>query len=333
MRSILAGEATPAQVAAFIVALRVKGETVAEVAGMVDAMLSAATPVSAGPDAVDLVGTGGSPFRRRHALSISTAACFVAAGAGARVCKHGNVKASGTSGSFDTLAALGVRADLDAAGVEACLDAAGVGFVFARRFHPAMRHAAPVRAELGVPTVFNVLGPLSNPARVTRMVLGVSDPALGPLMAGVLAERGSPRAMVVRGDDGLDELALTGPSTIWDVRDGEVHERRFDPASLGLTVVAEADLAGGDAERNAAIVRDVLAGAGGPRSDIIALNAAAALVVAGLATDLADGLALARRSLADGAAAAALDRVRTASAAAAESTAAAEAAEAAAAGP
>jgi anthranilate phosphoribosyltransferase len=297
--SILRGEATPAQIAGFIVALRMKGETVEEVSGMVDAMLAAASPISLpeGLDAIDIVGTGGAPTRRVHALNVSTMACFVVAGAGVAVCKHGNRKASSTSGSFDLLDALGIPVDLDGPAVARCVSDAGAGFCFARAFHPAMRHAGPVRAELGVPTVFNFLGPLSNPARVKRMVLGVSDPRVAPTAIGVLQRREMTRAMVVHGHDGMDELTLTGPSTVLELRDGEVHEYEVDPAALGLRVVPAAEVAGGDASANAAIARRVLAGEAGPYRDIVLLNAAAGLVVGGAAADLATGLELARASI------------------------------------
>jgi anthranilate phosphoribosyltransferase len=299
MRTILAGDATAAQIAGFIVALRMKGEAVDEVVGMVDAMLAAAAPITLPDDldAIDIVGTGGAPTRRVHALNVSTMACFVAAGAGVPVCKHGNRKASSTSGSFDLLDALGVPVDLDGDGVARCVATAGAGFCFARAFHPAMRHAGPVRAELGVPTVFNFLGPLSNPARVRRMVIGVSDPRVAPTVIGVLRRRGLVRAMVVHGHDGMDELTLTGPSTVQELRDGDVREYEVDPAALGLTVVAPADVAGGDGAANAAIARRVLAGEPGPYRDIVLLNAAAGLVVGGAAGDLAEGVELARASI------------------------------------
>jgi len=203
---ILAGSATPAQIAGFIVALRQKGETVEEMAGMVDAMLEAATPLSVPDDAIDIVGTGGAPSRRRHALNVSTISCFVAAGAGATVCKHGNRKASSTSGSFDLLDELGIPDDVTPADLERAIGEVGIGFAFARTFHPAMRFAAPVRAELGIPTVFNLLGPLSNPGRVTRQVIGTPNWDLAPRMIKVLEATGSTHAMIVHGHGGLDEL-------------------------------------------------------------------------------------------------------------------------------
>ncbi|MTA45322.1 MAG: anthranilate phosphoribosyltransferase, partial [Actinobacteria bacterium] len=211
LREILAGAATDAQIAAFLIALRMKGETIGEVSAMVDAMLESAAPIElpAGPDAIDIVGTGGAPSRRAHALNVSTMASFVAAGAGARVVKHGNRKASSTSGSFDLLEALGIPLELDGPGIAHCVSEAGIAFCFARSFHPAMRHAGPVRTQLGVPTVFNFLGPLSHPARVQRQVIGVSDLRIAPIVVGVLQQRGAPRALVVSGDDGMDEFTTT----------------------------------------------------------------------------------------------------------------------------
>jgi anthranilate phosphoribosyltransferase len=309
MAQILEGEATPAQIAGFIVALRMKGEAVDEVSGMVDAMLASAAPISLPDtiDAVDIVGTGGAPSRRVHALNVSTMACFVAAGAGIAVCKHGNRKASSTSGSMDVLEALGVQIELDGPAVTRCVVEAGVGFCFARGFHPAMRHAGPVRAELGVPTVFNFLGPMSHPARVRRQVIGVADARMAPTVVGVLQARGLERAMVVHGNDGMDELTLTGASTVFELRDGEVREYELDPAELGLTVVDAEAIKGGDAEANAALATRVFAGESGPYRDIVLLNAAAALVVGGVVDAIGDGLDAARASIDSGKAAAALD--------------------------
>jgi anthranilate phosphoribosyltransferase len=307
LTEVLDGRATPAQTAAFIVALRMKGETVEELRGMVEAMLAAAGPIELPDGAIDIVGTGGSARRRVQALNVSTTACFVAAGAGAIVCKHGNRQASSTSGSFDLLEALGVGIDLDGAGVVRCVSEAGIGFCFARAFHPAMRYAAPVRAELGVPTVFNILGPLSHPGRVLRQVIGVADPSLAELIIGVLRARGAPRAMVVHGDDGLDELTVTTTSTIYELRDGEVTRSTFDPTSVGVALTPADDVPGGDAAANAAVARSVLAGDAGPARDLAVLNAAAGLVVAGLVDDLAAGADRARESIDSGKAAAVLD--------------------------
>lgn len=317
MSEILEGRATDAQIAGFIIALRMKGEAVDEMSGMVDAMLATASPIElpAGVDAVDIVGTGGAPSRRAHALNVSTMACFVVAGAGVPVCKHGNRKASSTSGSFDLLDALGVTIDLDGPGVARCVAEAGVGFCFARGFHPAMRHAGPVRAELGVPTVFNFLGPLANPAHVRRQVIGVSDQRMASVVIGVLQQRGAARAMVVHGHDATDELVTTGPSTVWELRDGAVSEYVVDPADLGLGTVSPEQVKGGGEVDNAAIAHRVFAGEAGPYRDIITLNAAAGLVVGGVAADLAAGLDQARAAIDSGAAARALaDLVRVSAA-------------------
>jgi anthranilate phosphoribosyltransferase len=308
---ILAGAASPAQIGGFLVGLATKGAQPAEVAAMVDAMLAAAAPLDL-PDrdaTIDIVGTGGSRLRQDRAFNISTTACFVAAGAGVSVCKHGNRKASSSSGSTDVLEALGVAVELDGPAVARCVREAGVGFAFARVFHPAMRHAGPIRAELGIPTVFNVLGPLSHPGRVTRQVIGVADPALAPLAIDVLRRRGAPRAMVVHGSDGLDELTLTGPSFIWELRDGEVERHEIHPLHLGLRTIVVDDLGVGAPEDNAAVVREILGGGGGPRRDVVTLNAAAGLVVAGLVDTVADGLELAAASIDDGHAATALERL------------------------
>lgn len=310
LASILAGEATSAQLAAFIVALRLKGETAEEVAGMVGAMLDAAAPLELPPGTIDIVGTGGSPRRRVKALNVSTMACLVAAAAGATVCKHGNLKASSTSGSFDLLGALGIGYDLDGPALAAVVRDVGVGFCFARAFHPAMRHAGPVRAELGVPTVFNLLGPLSHPGRVGRQVIGVGDPRSLDLVAGALALRGSEHALVVHGDGAIDELALTGPTQVREVRDGQVLEpSTYSPADADLSPVAVEALPGGDAAANADIARAVLAGEPGPARDIVVLNAGAGLYVAGLVDSIAEGARRAEAAIDAGAAQDLLARV------------------------
>lgn len=307
---VLAGEATDAQVAAFIVALRHKGETPDEVLGLVEAMVAVAAPLDLADPAgtVDIVGTGGSKALGGRALNVSTMASVVAAGAGATVCKHGNRKASSASGSADVLEELGVAVELDGPGVAACVEEAGVGFAFARSFHPAMRHVAGVRMELGIPTVFNVLGPLSHPGRVGRQVLGVSDPRLLDLVPEVLARRGT-RAWVVHSDDGLDELTTTAPTTVVEVRDGAVARHRVDAAAVGLAPATLDEVAVGDPSQNAAAARAVLAGEPGPVRDMVLLNAGAALVVADLAEDLADGVARAADAVDDGRAARVLERL------------------------
>jgi anthranilate phosphoribosyltransferase len=312
MAEILAGEATSAQIAGFIVALRMKGETVEELVGLLEAMTAAAERVEL-PDldgVVDIVGTGGD---RSHSVNVSTMAAIVVAGAGVRVCKHGNRAASSRCGSADLLEALGVSLDLDPAGVARCVETAGIGFCFAPRFHPAMRHAVPTRRELGVPTVFNFLGPLANPAGVRRQVVGVADPGMAERMARVLAARGSERVLLVHGHDGLDELTTTTTSTIVELVDGEVRTATVDPGELGLKLVEPSALTGGDAATNAAVARSVLAGDTGAARDVVLLNAAAGLVAAGVADDLHAGLAAATASVDSGAAAAALDRLVAAS--------------------
>ena len=312
MRRIMAGEATSGQIGGFLMALRTKGETADEVEGLARTMLGFANPVNSAAPVVDIVGTGGD---RSGTFNISTASAIVVAGAGVPVAKHGNRAASSHCGSADVLEALGVTIDLDAPGVERCLAEAGAAFLFAPKFHPAMAHAGPVRRELRVPTVFNFLGPLTNPARPFAQAVGCSDARMLPLMAEVLARRDT-RATLFRGDDGLDELSTTGPSTVYEVRDGQVTETTVDPAAHGLARATLDDLQGGDAEASAVIVRALLAGEPGPRRDVVLLNAGAALEVAGQAGDLAEGISLAAEAIDSGAAAEALDRWAAASAAA-----------------
>jgi anthranilate phosphoribosyltransferase len=308
---MLAGGATPAQVAAFLVGLRMKGETGDEMAGMADALLEAAEPLELppGPDAVDTCGTGGAPSRRVWAFNVSTVAAFVVAAAGGRVCKHGNRAASSTSGSADLLDALGVAFDLGPAGVARCVGEVGMGFCFAPRFHPAMRHVGPTRRELGVPTVFNFLGPVANPARVRRQVVGVSDPAMAERVASVLRARGSERALVVFGHDGLDELTTSTTSTVLELHEGVVRTWLVDPQELGIELAPPEAVKGGDAARNAAICEAVLGGERGPRRDIVLLNAAAGLVAAGVVEKLAEGLEAATAAVDEGRAAAVVDRL------------------------
>jgi anthranilate phosphoribosyltransferase len=240
-------------------------------------------------------------------------AALVVAGAGVRVCKHGNRAASSRCGAADLLEALGVNLDVDPAGVARCVESAGIGFCFAPRFHPAMRHAVPTRRELGVPTVFNFLGPLANPAGVRRQVVGVADPAMAERMARVLAARGSERVLVVRGDDGLDELTTTTTSTVVELVDGEVRTRTVDPTALGLDRAEPADLVGGDAAHNADVAKRVLSGDRGAHRDVVVLNAAAGLLVAGVVDDLGAGVVRAGEVIDDGSAAAALDALVVAS--------------------
>jgi anthranilate phosphoribosyltransferase len=315
---VLAGEATPAQIAALAVALRAKGESVSEMTGFVRAMVAHAVPLPLPPgtDLIDTCGTGGDRLR---SINVSTIASLVVAASGAKVCKHGGRASSSAVGAADVLEALGAVADLGPAGVARCIDEVGIGFCFAPRFHPAMRYAGPVRRELGIPTVFNFLGPLANPARAKFQVVGVSDLTMADKMLGVLAANGTRRAMVVHGDDGLDELSTTGPSTVHELirtpggadaaGDGDVTVSvyRIDPSDLGLARARLEDLRGGDAGVNADAIRMVVSGAVSPHRDIAVLNAAAALTVIGRAEDLASGVRLAGLLIDSGRAAEVLD--------------------------
>jgi anthranilate phosphoribosyltransferase len=321
LADVLEGNATPAQIAAFVFGLRCKGETVGEMTGMVRAMLAASERVLVSPGLTDrLVDTCGTGGDRSGTINVSTLAALVVAGAGVPVCKHGGRAASSKAGSADVLEALGVAIDLGPAGVARCIEEAGIGFCFAPRYHPAMRHAVPVRRELGVPTAFNFLGPLANPARVRRQVVGVGDPAMAAKMVRVLAAGGAAHALVVHGADGLDELSTTGLSTLYEWRApdpgaGEtadpvvVEPVTVDAVALGLPAAKLSDLVGGDATTNADFARRVLDGEPGPHRDVVLLNAAAGLVVAGASYDLAAGLTLAASSIDDGGARVALERL------------------------
>jgi anthranilate phosphoribosyltransferase len=311
MGEIMEGAATPAQIAGFGVALRMKGETVAEVSGLAQAMLDRATPITVPGPLVDLVGTGGD---RAHTVNISTMGAIVAAAAGARVAKHGNRAATSACGAADVLEALGVVIDLPPECSAALVDEVGITFLFAAMYHPALRHASVPRRELGVPTVFNFLGPVANPARPGAQAVGVSDPRMGAVIAGVLAARGC-SALVFHGDDGLDELTTADTSAVWVAHDRSVSETRLDPAGLGLARSQPGDLRGGDAAHNAGVVRSVLGGEPGPVRDTVILNAAAALAAAsgvpgagGLGEALADGCARAAAALDSGAASDLLNR-------------------------
>ncbi|MFQ4148955.1 anthranilate phosphoribosyltransferase [Arthrobacter sp. LAPM80] len=300
MSTIMAGNATDVQIAGFLVALRAKGETVGEVTGLVEAMLSNARPLQVPGDALDIVGTGGD---RLNTVNISTMAALVCAGAGAIVVKHGNRASSSSAGSADVLEKLGVRLDLSLEKVAQAAADVGITFCFANFFHPSMRHAAVARRQLGVATAFNLLGPLTNPARVAASAIGVADARLAPLVAGVLAAR-NVRALVFRGSDGLDELTTTGTSTIWEVRNGAVTESSFDPLDLGIARATIEDLRGKDAEFNAGVVRRILDGERSPIRDAVVLNAAAGLVAYDRA---ASGSLLARMKFAMARAEAAID--------------------------
>tara|TARA_Y100000310_G_scaffold278180_1_gene296481 strand:+ start:489 stop:1517 length:1029 start_codon:yes stop_codon:yes gene_type:complete len=311
LTEILSGGAEPVQIAAFLVALKVKGETADETVGLVRAMLAAAEPLNLPEGTIDIVGTGGSPRRREKALNVSTMACFVAAGAGATVCKHGNRRASSTSGAFDLLDQLGLDIDVAPEKVAEQVAQHHLGFAFARTFHPAMRFAGPVRAGIGIPTVFNVLGPLSPPGGVRRQLVGCVDRSLGDRMIEVFRATGSVHTWVVTGHDDLDEIAVTGPTRVLELRGGEISEFELDPAAHGIAIVEPDDLPGGDPAENAAIATALFAGEErGPARDIVVLNAAAALVVAGVADDLDAGIEAATASIDDGSAAAVLEALR-----------------------
>ncbi len=304
MRVIMSGEATSGQIGGLLMALRTKGETVDEIEGLARTMLEFANQVEHDLDVVDTCGTGGD---RSGTFNISTIAAIVVAGSGVPVAKHGNRAASSHCGSADLLEALGVKIDIDPDGVARCLADAGIAFMFAPVFHPAMGHAAGVRRELRVPTVFNFLGPLTNPARPHAQVVGCSDERMLPLMAEVLARRGV-RAKLFRGEDGLDELTTTGISTVYDVRGGEVRETHLDPSTVGLARASPDDLKGGEPAEAASIARGILDGEPGPKRDVVLLNAGAALEVAGKAAALEEGITLAAQAIDSGAAAKTLDR-------------------------
>lgn len=310
MDLILSGDATSVQIAGFAVALRGKGETVAELSGLADAMLSHATPITIPGRTVDIVGTGGD---RAGTVNVSTMAGVVAAAAGARVAKHGNRAASSECGAADVLEELGVSLDPEPVAQARILDASGICFLFAAKYHPSFRYAGVARRELGVPTTFNFLGPLTNPARPAAQAVGVADPRMADLMAGVLAARGTD-GLVFHGGDGLDELTTTTSSSVWLIGDGEVRRTELDPRDLGLSRATPDDLVGGDPAHNAQVVRDLVAGRRGPVRDIVVLNAAAALLAhravqrdAELVPQLAEQVAAAERAIDDGSAARTLE--------------------------
>jgi anthranilate phosphoribosyltransferase len=310
MSTILSGSATEAQIAAFAVLLRAKGETPVELAALVRTMLEFAESIPIDPEGpsgplVDTCGTGGD---RSHTFNISTVAALVIAGCGVRVAKHGNRAASSACGSADLLEELGVVIDLGPAGVVRCIEEANIAFCFAQRFHAAMRFAGPARKELGIPTTFNFLGPLANPARVTRQVVGVSDPAMADRVIGTLSELGARHAMVFFGHDGLDELTTTDLSTVRELRGGEIHRTVLDPLDLGIARAGAEQLRGGSPAENARIARRVLDGEKGAVRDVVVLNAAAALVVADVATDIVTGVEIAANAIDTGQAAGTLER-------------------------
>ncbi len=305
---ILAGDATDVEIAGFIVALRTKGETIEELSALVRALQRISLRVDVAPGAIDTCGTGGD---RSGTINVSTIAAIIAAGAGARVVKHGNRAASSQCGSADVLETLGIPIDLGPVAVARCVQEVGIGFCFAPRYKPAMRFIGPVRAQLGVPTTFNFLGPLANPAHVLRQCVGVSDPAMAQRVAHVLAANGAEHAMVFCGADGLDELTTTTTSHVIEFRDGEYREYELDPTAYGFARVAPIALVGGDAQHNAGVVNDVLSGQPGPARDIAVLNASAALQVAGLADGWEAGVSMAQAAIDSGAGASTLQTWRT----------------------
>ena len=307
MEQIMSGQATDAQIGAFLVALRIKGETIDEIAGGAEVMREKATPiVTVRPEVIDTCGTGGDDS---GTFNISTTVAFVACGAGLAVAKHGTRSISSQCGSSDVLTALGVNVEAAPEKVGECIDEVGMGFLFAIALHGAMKHAIGPRRELATRTVFNVLGPLTNPAGAKRQLLGVFDGALTEALAGVLRELGSERALVVHGSDGLDEITLTGSTQVSELKDGQVSTRQIHPGDFGLQTVSAEALKGGDADHNARILRGVLDGEEGPQRDVVLLNSAAAIVVGGRAEDITAGLEVARESIDSGKARQALDRL------------------------
>ena len=306
LNDIMSGQATAAQTSAFLVSLRIKGETTDEMAGLVETMRAVGVRVSIGEPVVDTAGTGGD---RSGTFNISTTAALIAAGAGAKVAKHGNRSASSKCGSADVLEALGMGIELAPEQTAEMVREAGFGFFFAPRYHPAMKYVVPIRRQLGIPTVFNFLGPLTNPAGATRQLIGVYDSRMAERMIGVLSRLGTERALVIHADDGLDEVSVSGPTRGFELAGGEVTPIVFTPDDFGLASSDVSELIGGDARRNAMMLRSVLAGEIGPRRDAAVANAAATLMVAGLAETATDGARMAARSIDSGAAEQVLDQV------------------------
>ncbi len=304
MREVMEGEVTPAQLGSYLTALSLKGETPEEIAGFATVMREKSLRVAVDGTAIDTCGTGGD---RKGTFNISTAAAFVVAGAGLTVAKHGNRAASGDCGSADVLEALGVRIELPPEAVERCLREIGIGFMFAPAYHPAMRYAAPVRREIGIRTVFNVLGPMTNPAGVPCQLIGVGYPEVAEKMAEALRLFGTHHAIIVHSDDGMDELSLGSDTAGWEVLDGAIRPYLVRPRELGLPHATPEDLRGGDPVANAATMRDIFSGSGGPVRDAVVLNSGAALVAGDIAVTLVEGIDMATASIADGRAAAKLD--------------------------
>jgi len=297
MEDIFSGEATPSQIAAFLTALRIKGETADEIAGMASVMRSKATPVKVSGPTIDVVGTGGDAS---GSFNISTAAAFVAAGAGLRVAKHGNRAASSQCGSADVLEALGVKIDLGPGEVASCIEKTGIGFMFAPVYHPAMKYAAPVRKEMGIRTIFNILGPLTNPAQVEHIVLGVPGEELGKKMAAVLRRLGIKHALVVYGRDGLDEISICGKSIIWEVAGEKLTSYEVSPKSFGLDKAEAGEIRGGTPMENAAAMLKILDGKKGALRDITVMNAAAALVAGNVTNDIQEAARIAEEAIDSG---------------------------------
>ena len=306
MREIMEGEATPAQLGAFLTALALKGETTQEIAGMAKVMRELALQVKVDGELIDTVGTGGDG---KNTFNISTATAFVAAGAGLKVAKHGNRAASGSCGSADVLEALGVQIELSPEAVAQCVNEVGVGFMFAPAFHPAMRYAGPVRREIGIRTVFNILGPLTNPAGAQTQLLGVAFPELGGIMAEVLGFLGSHHAMIVHGHGGLDEISLSGDTSVWEVRGGEVEEWTLHVEDTGLPETPIEAIRGGTKEENAATMRRVFQGEQGPVRDMVLLNSAGVLMVGAKAESIRRGVEMSAGIIDSGAALAKLDQM------------------------
>ena len=307
MEEIMSGEATPSQVGAFLTALRIKGETVDEIAGLASVMRSKATPVKTPGSTIDVVGTGGDGS---NSFNISTAAALVAAGVGLKVAKHGNRAASSQCGSADVLEALGVKIELSPDGVAKCIESAGIGFMFAPAFHPAMKHAAPTRREIGIRTVFNILGPLTNPARADYMLLGVPNEEMGNKIAAVLQRLGTKHSLVVHGKNGMDEIAISGPSLVWDISKESVSPPyEVSPSTFGLDEASDAEIKGGTPDENAAALRRIMDGEKGALRNMVVINAAAALVAGDITDDLEKGARLAEEVIDSGRAREKLNRL------------------------
>jgi anthranilate phosphoribosyltransferase len=306
MQEIMNGEATPAQFGAFVTALRLKGETTDEIVGLAKTMRAKALAVFTNAPVVDTCGTGGDGSQT---FNISTAAAFVAAGAGLKIAKHGNRAMSSQCGSADVLEALGVKIDLNAGQVKRCIEEVGIGFMFAPAFHPAMKYAAAPRREIGIRTVFNILGPLTNPAGARAQVLGVADGSLLEKMAMALQGLGCRHALVVHGEDGLDEITVTGKTYICELKGDDIDNYSISPEDFGLPRSPKESLAGGTLDENAALLRGVLAGTPGPRQDAVLMNAAAALLAGDRVKNLQEGISLAREAIDDGRALAKLERL------------------------